>query len=92
MRESNILWMAFRAFFDACDGFFTNYSWTEEDVESSAKEAGDRLKDLFIGIDVWGRNFYGGGQFNVEEVHILLNSVNILKYFLYMYCLILSCC
>ncbi|XP_052759284.1 uncharacterized protein LOC113514033 isoform X2 [Galleria mellonella] len=54
-------------FFDACDGFFTNYSWTEADVASSAKVAGDRLTDLYIGIDVWGRNFYGGGQFNIRE-------------------------
>ncbi|XP_060802952.1 uncharacterized protein LOC106133133 [Amyelois transitella] len=51
-------------FFDVCDGFFTNYSWKEEDIESSVEMAGDRLRDLFIGIDVWGRNFYGGGQFN----------------------------
>ncbi|XP_072931830.1 uncharacterized protein [Epargyreus clarus] len=56
-----------KAFFDVVDGFFTNYSWTEKNVESSAKIAGDRLTDVFIGIDVWGRNFYGGGQFNTQE-------------------------
>lgn len=56
-----------KAFFDACDGFFTNYSWTVADVASSAEAAEQRVTDLYIGIDVWGRNFYGGGQFNTQE-------------------------
>ncbi|XP_004922019.1 uncharacterized protein LOC101738110 [Bombyx mori] len=56
-----------RPFFDACDGIFTNYSWSEANVSSSAVEAGDRLTDLYIGIDVWGRNFYGGGQLNTQS-------------------------
>lgn len=57
-----------RAFFDVTDGLFTNYSWSAADVSSSVLEAGDRLTDLYIGIDVWGRNFYGGGQFNTQQV------------------------
>ncbi|CAH0701499.1 unnamed protein product [Spodoptera exigua] len=55
------------AFFEACDGLFTNYSWTKEDVASSAALAGSRVTDLYVGIDVWGRNFFGGGQFNTQE-------------------------
>ncbi|KAJ8730433.1 hypothetical protein PYW07_017471 [Mythimna separata] len=55
------------AFFEACDGLFTNYSWTPEDVPASAELAGARVTDLYIGIDVFGRNFYGGGQFNTQE-------------------------
>uniref|UniRef100_A0A2A4JGP6 Cytosolic endo-beta-N-acetylglucosaminidase TIM barrel domain-containing protein n=1 Tax=Heliothis virescens TaxID=7102 RepID=A0A2A4JGP6_HELVI len=56
-----------KVFFDVCDGFFTNYSWSVEDVKSSAELAADRLTDLYIGVDVWGRNFYGGGQFNTQS-------------------------
>ncbi|XP_046959336.1 uncharacterized protein LOC124529595 isoform X2 [Vanessa cardui] len=56
-----------RGYFDVVDGIFTNYSWSEKDVESSVVAAGERLTDLYIGIDVWGRNFYGGGQFNTQE-------------------------
>nr|XP_034830767.1 uncharacterized protein LOC117987812 [Maniola hyperantus] len=56
-----------KAFFDVVDGFFTNYSWSEKDIETSVAHAGDRLADLYIGIDVWGRNFYGGGQFNTQQ-------------------------
>ncbi|XP_050671158.1 cytosolic endo-beta-N-acetylglucosaminidase [Leptidea sinapis] len=63
-----------KAFFDIVDGFFTNYSWDEADVKSSAQAAGDRLTDLYIGIDVWGRNFYGGGQFNTREAVELAHS------------------
>lgn len=57
-----------RAFFDVCDGIFTNYSWSENELRASAMAAGERLTDVYVGIDVWGRNFYGGGQFNTQEV------------------------
>ncbi|XP_038212048.1 uncharacterized protein LOC119832451 isoform X2 [Zerene cesonia] len=63
-----------RAFFEACDGLFTNYSWREEDVSASAAVAGARRRDLFVGVDVWGRNFYGGGQFNTQEAVQLIHS------------------
>ncbi|KAL4720943.1 hypothetical protein ACJJTC_002835 [Scirpophaga incertulas] len=56
-----------KPFFDVCDGLFTNYSWSEEHVRSSSVLAGGRLTDLYIGLDVWGRNFFGGGQFNLHE-------------------------
>lgn len=55
-------------YFDACDGFFTNYSWIESDLDESVKAAGERRLDVFIGMDVWGRNFHGGGMFNLQEV------------------------
>ncbi|XP_041978108.1 cytosolic endo-beta-N-acetylglucosaminidase [Aricia agestis] len=56
-------------FFEACDGIFTNYSWSEGDVRRSAAAAAaaGRLTDLYVGIDVWGRNFHGGGQFNTKQ-------------------------
>lgn len=31
----------------------------------SASVAGDRKFDVYMGIDVFGRNTYGGGQWNV---------------------------
>lgn len=33
----------------------------------SADVAGDRKFDVYMGIDVFGRNTYGGGQWNVSE-------------------------
>lgn len=52
------------AFFDACDGIFLNYTWTEDHLDSSKKAAGDRHRDVFVGLDVFGRNFYAGGKYD----------------------------
>ncbi|XP_061713792.1 cytosolic endo-beta-N-acetylglucosaminidase isoform X2 [Cydia pomonella] len=56
-----------KAFFEACDGIFTNYSWSERHVLAARAAAGQRRADVFVGLDVWGRNFLGGGQFNTQE-------------------------
>ncbi|XP_049868632.1 uncharacterized protein LOC126368616 [Pectinophora gossypiella] len=63
-----------KQFFDVCDGFFTNYSWSEADVAASVAAAGARRRDLYVGVDVWGRNFYGGGQFNTQQALKLVHS------------------
>lgn len=49
-------------FFDRCDGIFLNYGWTEEHLERSARFAGNRGWDVYVGVDVWARNTkYAGG-------------------------------
>ncbi|XP_046438826.1 cytosolic endo-beta-N-acetylglucosaminidase 1-like isoform X2 [Daphnia pulex] len=53
-------------FFDACDGIFLNYVWKPENLKNSALMAGDRIFDVFVGIDVFGRNCFGGGGFNTN--------------------------
>lgn len=72
-----------RVYFDACDGFFTNYSWIEPDLDESMEAAGERRHDVFIGMDVWGRNFHGGGMFNLQEVrhsrHTLRQHVTLME-------------
>ncbi|RDX88412.1 Cytosolic endo-beta-N-acetylglucosaminidase 1 [Mucuna pruriens] len=55
-----------KPFFDICDGIFTNYSWQEDYPKRSAAVAGDRKFDVYMGIDVFGRNTYGGGQWNTN--------------------------
>ncbi|KAK7929715.1 hypothetical protein WMY93_006110 [Mugilogobius chulae] len=46
-----------RLFFDACDGFFTNYNWTEQNLEDmrgfSAVQG--RQADVYVGVDVFAR-------------------------------------
>lgn len=47
-----------KLFFDACDGIFLNYMWTEEDLLKSASilNFDTRLMaKVFVGIDVFGR-------------------------------------
>ncbi|XP_063619019.1 cytosolic endo-beta-N-acetylglucosaminidase [Cydia splendana] len=56
-----------KAFFEACDGIFTNYAWSSRHVRGARAAAGARRRDVFVGVDVWGRNFLGGGQFNTQE-------------------------
>jgi hypothetical protein len=37
----------------------------ENDPQDSATVAGDRKYDVYMGIDVFGRNTFGGGQWTV---------------------------
>ncbi|XP_041000722.1 cytosolic endo-beta-N-acetylglucosaminidase 1 isoform X2 [Juglans microcarpa x Juglans regia] len=55
-----------KPFFDSCDGIFVNYSWKENYPRLSAAIAGDRKFDVYMGIDVFGRGTYGGGQWNTN--------------------------
>ncbi|XP_051143386.1 cytosolic endo-beta-N-acetylglucosaminidase 1 [Andrographis paniculata] len=55
-----------KAFFDLCDGIFTNYTWKENYPKLSGDVAGDRKFDVYVGIDVFGRNTYGGGQWTTN--------------------------
>ncbi|XP_076034995.1 cytosolic endo-beta-N-acetylglucosaminidase isoform X2 [Oratosquilla oratoria] len=50
-----------RMFFDACDGMFLDYKWTDKTLEKSRDEAGDRTSDVYVGIDVFGRGKHAGG-------------------------------
>ncbi|CAL5417323.1 unnamed protein product [Camellia sinensis] len=60
MNDSN------KPFFDICDGIFVNYTWQEDYPKLSAAVAGNRKFDVYMGIDVFGRNTYGGGQWDVS--------------------------
>ncbi|XP_065870861.1 cytosolic endo-beta-N-acetylglucosaminidase 1-like [Euphorbia lathyris] len=55
-----------KPFFDICDGIFANYWWEEDYPKQSAVVAGDRKFDVYMGVDVWGRGTYGGGQWNTN--------------------------
>ncbi|XP_031379476.1 cytosolic endo-beta-N-acetylglucosaminidase 1-like isoform X1 [Punica granatum] len=55
-----------KPFFDICDGIFANYSWEEDYPKLSAAVAGKRNYDVYMGIDVFGRGTYGGGQWKTN--------------------------
>ncbi|KAG0487963.1 hypothetical protein HPP92_006774 [Vanilla planifolia] len=55
-----------KPFFDVSDGIFCNYCWKENFPEDSSTVAGDRRFDVYMGIDVWGRGTYGGGQWTTN--------------------------
>ena len=58
-----------RIFFDACDGIFLNYNWSEAHLMRSVGAAGrDRQADVYVGVDVFGRGCFGGGGYNSKLV------------------------
>lgn len=63
-----------KPFFDLCDGLFANYTWKEKYPRDSAATAGDRKYDVYMGIDVFGRNTFGGGQWNTNVALDLLKK------------------
>ncbi|KAI8598638.1 glycosyl hydrolase family 85-domain-containing protein, partial [Dissophora ornata] len=54
-------------FFEQSDGIFTNYTWKEKSVGESVALAGPRNRDVYTGIDIWGRNTYGGGGYTTYK-------------------------
>lgn len=64
----NVQFNIFRCFFDVCDGIFLNYTWTKKHLKRSVQVAGARCLDVYVGVDVFGRNCYGGGGFDSDKV------------------------
>jgi len=67
VNENNYEW------FSLCDAIFLNYSWTEKKLQNSV-EFSKRMskvknyhRNIFVGVDVFGRNFYEGGGFNTHK-------------------------
>lgn len=65
----NELNQANRVFFDACDGFFTNYNWTEQNLEWMTDYSGvkGRQADVYIGVDVFARGKVVGGMLETNK-------------------------
>lgn len=57
-----------RVFFDSCDGIFTNYNWGEAHLERMQAAAGERLADVYVGVDVFARGNVVGGRFDTYKV------------------------
>lgn len=57
-------------FFDSCDGFFTNYNWTEQSLESMKEYSGvqGRQADVYVGVDVFARGEVVGGMLDTNKV------------------------
>ncbi|XP_002520781.3 cytosolic endo-beta-N-acetylglucosaminidase 1 [Ricinus communis] len=66
-----------KAFFDICDGIFVNYTWKRNYPKLSADVAAGRKFDVYMGIDVFGRNTYGGGQWNVNAALEVIKNDNV---------------
>jgi hypothetical protein len=45
-----------------------NYQWNEEKLRKSSELAGARNFEVFTGIDIFGRNTFGGGGYDTNKV------------------------
>lgn len=51
--------------------------WIQEEMAKlSADAAGDRATDVYMGVDVFGRNTFGGGEYNVGYLYSHLYPQN----------------
>ncbi|XP_071397021.1 cytosolic endo-beta-N-acetylglucosaminidase [Centroberyx affinis] len=69
LKWQNELNLSNRVFFDACDGFFTNYNWTEQSLEWMKAYSGvqGRQADVYVGVDVFGRGEVVGGMLDTNK-------------------------
>lgn len=56
-----------KPFFDVCNGLFTNYGWRPYNLPLSTAIAGQRNRDVFVGVDIFGRGVYGGGGYDSHK-------------------------
>ncbi|KAG8344658.1 endo-beta-N-acetylglucosaminidase [Trypanosoma vivax] len=56
-----------KPFFDVSNGLFINYWWRPYRLPISTAYAGRREKEIFVGVDVFGRGVYGGGGFDSDK-------------------------
>nr|CCC92704.1 putative endo-beta-N-acetylglucosaminidase [Trypanosoma congolense IL3000] len=63
-----------KPYFDVCDGLFINYAWRPYELPISTALAGPRRRDVYVGVDVFGRGVYGGGGYNSFEAIMCANK------------------
>ncbi|KAB7502689.1 Cytosolic endo-beta-N-acetylglucosaminidase [Armadillidium nasatum] len=71
LNENNI------AFFNSCNSIFLNYTWNEDHLKRSVQVAQSRLTDVYVGVDMYGRNFYKGGGFNTNKAFEVIRKYNL---------------
>ncbi|EDO36828.1 predicted protein, partial [Nematostella vectensis] len=57
-------------YFTVCDGIFLNYTWSVHQLGMSAGAAhcyGRPIHDVYVGVDVFGRDCYGGGGYKCNQ-------------------------
>ena len=77
LRWQNELNAKNKPFFDLCDAFFVNYTWKEENLLATKQNSAERLNDIYVGVDVFGRNQLGGGGFNCNLAFEIIQKFNL---------------
>lgn len=61
-------------FFNVVDALFTDYHWKADMPATSFKNAGKRHRDVYTGIDLFGRGTYGGGGHNAHAAMAVITA------------------
>lgn len=77
LRWQNALTPLNKPFFDACDAIFLNYHWNDAALIYTKEQAGPRIHDVYVGIDVFGRNCLGGGGWNTDYAMKIIRNYNL---------------
>ncbi|XP_046893879.1 cytosolic endo-beta-N-acetylglucosaminidase [Hypomesus transpacificus] len=79
LKWQNELNQSNQVFFDACDGIFTNYNWTEQSLVGmeAFSAAQGRLADIYVGVDVFARGEVVGGKFDTNKALELIRKHNL---------------
>ncbi|XP_077411860.1 cytosolic endo-beta-N-acetylglucosaminidase isoform X1 [Vanacampus margaritifer] len=78
LKWQNELNQSNRVFFDACDGFFTNYNWTAQNLEwmTNYSHINGRQSDIYVGVDVFARGKVVGGMFQTHKALEIIRKYN----------------
>jgi mannosyl-glycoprotein endo-beta-N-acetylglucosaminidase len=60
-----------------CDGIFLNYGWSVPLLQASGALASHRRGDVYVGVDVFGRDCYGGGGYNTNKAMALIKQASL---------------
>nr|XP_057905654.1 cytosolic endo-beta-N-acetylglucosaminidase [Doryrhamphus excisus] len=78
LKWQNELNQSNRVFFNACDGFFTNYNWTAQNLQwmTANNHTHGRQADIYVGVDVFGRGEVVGGMFETNKALEIIRKYN----------------
>ncbi|EJW84612.1 glycosyl hydrolase family 85 protein [Wuchereria bancrofti] len=63
--------------FDITDGIFLNYIWNVKQLSTSAIRAKHRHRNIFVGIDCFGRGCHGDGGWNCHQAFMYPRQNNL---------------
>ena len=55
-----------QVYFDNSDGIFTNYFWKDEKLDECVRNARNRITDVYVGVDVFGRSKEQTGELDSD--------------------------
>ncbi|VDN50979.1 unnamed protein product [Dracunculus medinensis] len=71
LNNNNLRW------FNLTNGIFLNYAWEKGNLKNIASRAKQRINDVYVGVDCFGRGCHGGGGWNCYEAFACARENNL---------------